>query len=648
MVSESLATRTTDFLIQYPPFSYVERKDLQALAAQMNLKYFRENDFVFEEGEKASELLYILQKGQIEILKEMEDDTRIIDVCDSGDAFGVRSLLSGESFISSARVSQESLVYLLPAAAFTDLMSKYPRVSMYFASGLAAGMSIIREKGKKLSKARFELGKQANRKGLLREEDIVVFKHKDEVVFCKIEQTIKDAADIMTQYKIGSLVVANDQLHPVGIVTNVDFARKIGTGKVGIGEPITKIMSRPVMTIPYGETTAEVILTMMKHNIRHLVVTEDGTPNSQFIGIISEHDILQAQGNNPAVLAKRMMRARTVEQLAAIRDRAEELIHSYLQQEISISFITSVMTEINDVLIRKAVEMSLARLEEEGWQQPREKFCFMSLGSEGRGEQLLRTDQDNAIIYQEPAATKAEQVKAYFHKLGLYTTDILEACGFAHCPGEIMASNEEWNASLPDWKRKFANWMQTADPESLLHVSIFFDYRGIYGDMSLVDDLTDFIHEEVGRAKGFLNFFAFNATQTPPPLSFFRNFVVERGGKHKDEFDIKSRAMLPIADAARVLLLSHKTRPSTHTMERLEALASLDTANAEVYKEAAMAYGLMIRYRALNGLEYRNSGRFIHPNKLNKIEKQTLKYAFRTIEELQGILRSSFGLAVFR
>lgn len=648
MISQSLATRTSDFLHQFPPYSYVPKVELLPYANRIRMKFYAENEFIFQEGEEARGYVHVLQKGRVEIFKDLGEEVRLIDVCDAGDTFGVRSMLSGEAFVSSAKVSEEALVYLIPADDFKLLMSNYPDVAMYFASGLAAGMSIVREQGKKMDRARIELGRTGHRSALFREEDVIVLKHKGEVAFIKNDNTVKEAAEIMAEMGIGSLVVANDELLPVGIVTNVDFTRKVGTGKFLIQDPITKVMSRPVLTIPKGETTAEVILKMMKHNVRHLVVTEDGTPNTRFVGIITEHDVLLSQGNNPAVLVKRIMHAKNVDKLRQIRDRAAELIRSYLEQEISTHFITQVMTEINDALIRRAVEFSLKKMDEEGEARPRERFCFMSLGSEGRGEQLLRTDQDNAIIYQDPAPKRAAQVAAYYLKLGTYITDIIEACGFAHCKGEIMASNPRWNASLSQWKDHFSDWMLTPDPDALMHSSIFFDYRGTYGDSELVDELTEHLHFLLEKARGFLNFFASNATQNPPPLSFFRNFIVERGGKNKDEFDIKARGMMPITDAARVLLLSYKVPGITHTIERLKKLAELEPTNAEVYEEAAMAYGLMIRYRALHGFRNNNSGRFIHPDSFNKIEKQTLKYTFRTIENLHSILKSRFSLNLFR
>ena len=234
-------------------------------------------------------------------MKEFEEETQLIDICDVGDSFGVRSALTEAQYIASARVASDAMVYQIPSEVFREFMADFPSVAMFFASGFAAGMTIVREQGKKLNEGRRKLQPNVQRAGLFREEDIIISKPQREVLFCMVHHTVKEAAQIMADYRVGSLVVANEELHPVGIVTNVDLTRKIGTGKHTIHEPVTHIMSRPVISIPQGETIAHVILKMMKHNIRHLVVTEDGTIHSKFIGSISEQDALLAQGNNPAV-----------------------------------------------------------------------------------------------------------------------------------------------------------------------------------------------------------------------------------------------------------------------------------------------------------------------------------------------------------
>jgi len=646
-LSKSLATRTAQFLRNYPPFSYLNQRELETLSSHLQMKYYAENDFLFQQGDAPAEGCYVVHKGQVEIHKKEGEDTLLVDMCEPGDTFGVRSVLSGNPFSGSARAATDVLVYFFPKKEFLQLNSDHAEVALHYASGFAAGMPVVREGVKDFTHAHRSLSTHSKHAAHFREEDVIVLKAHDKVVFCSPKNSVQEAAEIMAEYRVGSVVVANEKLLPIGIITNMDMARKVGTGKVSINDPVNALMSSPVKTIPQGLTVARVILKMMKNGIRHLVVTEDGTPESRFIGIVSEHDVLLAQGNNPAVLVKRMQKAGTPAELADIRQRAEELIFNYLEQEVSIAFITETMTELNDVLIRRAIEMSIKQLEEEGFQKPALAFAWMNLGSEGRGEQLLRTDQDNALIYEDPSPEHSEQASSYFLRLGKAVTDILKTCGFAHCPGEIMASNPKWNMPLSGWKTQFSNWMRTPDPQSLMHGTIFFDYRTGYGDESLTEALTQHLYDEMKQEPSFINFFAHNALGNPPPLSFLRNFIVERSGDHKNEFDIKLRGMMPLCDVARVLTLHHQSSGLSNTVARYERLANLEPEHSQLFEEAALGYELMIRYRALNGFRHNNSGRYIHPDRLNKIERQTLKYAFRTIEALQSILKTRFSLNMF-
>jgi CBS domain-containing protein len=222
--------------------------------------------------------------------------------------------------------------------------------------------------------------------------------------------------------------------------------------------------------------------------------------------------------------------------------------------------------------------------------------------------------------------------------------DVLVACGFEKCPADMMASNPKWCQPLHTWKQYFYNWIHEPTEEALMHTSIFYDYRPVYGDFSLSRQLTDYIYENIQQERIFLPFLAKHALQSPPPLSFFRNFIVERGGEHKDQFDIKLRAMTPLVDAARVLTLDNRVAEENNTFKRFAKLAELEPQNAELYREAAMAYEIMMRFRALNGLRNKNSGRYLNPNQLNKLERQTLRSTFKPISDIQELLQVRFQL----
>lgn len=325
------------------------------------------------------------------------------------------------------------------------------------------------------------------------QEDILIVNPIENVVTCSKETLIREAAQMMKARRVGSIIITNNENIPIGIVTDTDFARKVVADNISKTLPNSKIMSSPVYTIESNATISQYIIKMIKLKVKHLVVTEDGTAETPLVGIASEHDVLLMHGNDPAILVKRLLKSRNVKELAKIRNRADKLIVNYLRQEVSIEFITDIMTEINDALIHQAINFGVKRLEEEGVEKPDLKFCWLSLGSEGRGEQLLRTDQDNAIVYENSTEEEAPIAEAYFLKLGEYVVDTLVKCGFSLCNGEIMARNPKWTQPMSVWKSYFYKWITVSEPMALMHSSIFFDLRSGYGDSELAEELNRYI-----------------------------------------------------------------------------------------------------------------------------------------------------------
>src|SRR5690606_8706725 len=304
----------------------------------------------------------------------------------------------------------------------------------------------------------------------------------------------------------------------------------------------------------------------------------------------------------------------------------------------------NVITEINDVILQRAVMIAKKKHDQDFEAVNQVKFCFLSLGSEGRGEQLLRTDMDNAIVYEDVAEDKMPRTQQYLLTIANEVISIMMACGFQPCPADIMANNSAWCQPLSVWKRYFDHWISSPDQDSLLKACTFFDFRAVYGEDKLTKEMSLNIFQLVEKKKIFLNFLAKNALLNPPPLGFFRNFVVEKSGAHQDKFDIKLRAMMPLVDAARLLILSHNVLGINSTLKRFEKLAELEPENKEVFREAGKAYEIFMRIRVMEGLKAKDSGRFIQPDTLGKLQRQLLKNAFIPIDELQKIIRIRFQL----
>jgi len=648
MASNTIIDRVKTELQQYPPFNQLSKKMLTDLAVQVVVKYFEEGEIIFYKGDEPKPFAFVVIKGSVNIYDSLDGEDVLIDVCDEGDIFGVRMLFAHDNYYSIAKVAEESLIYAIPVEHFKQLIEHEPKIALFFAAEFAAGMP---ERENSLAHAMALRKEFADSpcQPVLVENDTLQIRAIKNVVTCSPDISIQQAAKIMSERNVGSIIIITEQRFPIGIITDTDLRKKVVAVEENIkGHPVSEIMSSPVFTISSEQTVADMIILMMKSNLRHFCVTEDGSAKSPIIGIISEHDIVTAEGNNPAVLIKEVMQCKALEDLPPEREKAETLLASYLQQEVAIHFISNVVTEINDAIIFKAITFAQHVLKAEGIHAPNLKFCWLSLGSEGRKEQLLRTDQDNAILYETPPPTQTDAAKTYFLALGEKVTQTLIACGFKKCPADIMANNPKWCQPLSGWQEYFQHWILSPEPMALMHSTIFFDFRPVYGETQLADDLKSFILEKVVAGRGFIQFLAKNALQNPPPLSFFRNFIVESSGKHANEFDIKSRSMMPLCDAARVLCYDLQIQESLSTYERFEKIAEKEPALKELAMESAMAYEILMRMRAANGLKNENSGRYINPDNLNKLERQTLRNIFKTIERLQSTLNLRYQLDYIR
>lgn len=643
-MENTIPVRIYDFLKGHPPFQLFDKNTLLSLSGQAIVQYRPKGEVIFQQGTMPGGLIYVLKEGAVHLFHEENGAQELVDQCDEGELFGLRPLLAADAYALTAIAAEETLLYAIPVEPFREAAEQSPGVLMYIASNFASGWQ---RRTTPESKGKIFIDTASTGADALQLIEIQPIDQSRPPVVCTPEQPIQEAAGIMTEKEVGSIIIVNEQRHPIGIVTDKDLRKKAATGRVPIGAPVSEIMSQPVITAHPSITVADVQMRMVQHKIHHLCLTEDGSNGSPIVGVITEHDLLVVQGNNPAVFLREIKRAKTTSELMHIRERAEQLLEKYIRQEVAIAYIATIITEINDALIQRVIRLAEQRIEDENRQPPQARFCWLTLGSEGREEQLLRTDQDNALVFEDVPEQEYETAKSYYLQLSRHVTTMLHECGFEYCPAEMMASNPKWCMSLREWKEQFSRWMLEPDPQSVMLCTVFFDYRPVYGHSELSEALTAHIFSIIEQEKIFLSFLAKNALENPPPLTFFRDFMVERSGEHQHEFDIKARAMMPLTDAARVLTLYHKIPTVNNTFRRFETLAQREPANRELYEQAADAYEILMRYRTLQGLKQRNSGRFFNPSELSKMERILLRNSFRPIQDLQSLLKTRFQLGFF-
>lgn len=636
-MKNTIAERIADFLKGFPPFDLLKKPDLKNISEQVKVLYCEKGKVVFSQGDYRHDQFYIVKDGAVGLFKKDEETENLIDICDEGDIFGLRPLITKENYFMSARAHEESIVYGISIDIFTPIAEDNRKVSNYliasFASNTRNPIALERD-GNLFAEYRVDRGKDLF--------ELQTAKYTKKPISCSPDTPLKEMAIIMSEKNIGSMVVVENEL-PVGIITDTDIRRKIATGEFAINTAVSHIMAKPVITQPPGITVAQAQMIMVRHNIGHVCITKDGTVNSPLTGILTEHDILLTKANNPSVLIKEIQRIKKVKKLRELRAKIGVLLKAYIEQNIPLSHVMKIITELNEVTMARAVQLALKKMPS----PPPVNFAWLALGSQGRKEQLLPTDQDNALVFANVPKEKYEETKAYFMELAQKVTKYLHTIGFEYCTADMMASNPKWCASLSEWQAQFTNWIQQPTDESILLSSIFFDFSPIYGDVSLVDSLSDAIFEALEQGDLFFAFMGRDTFKNPSPVGFFRQLLVEQDGEHKDSFDIKARAMMPLIDAARILTLYNRSKHLNNTALRFENLANLEPQNSELYLSCSYAFKALLKFRTKQGILYNDSGRYITLQSLSKEEKLKLKRCFKPIKDIQELLKVRFQLANF-
>lgn len=638
-MNNSIAQRIADFLKHYEPFTYLSIDDIYTIATEVKVQYLEKNELLFQINDKTHEDFYIVNTGEIGLNITSDTDDVLVDKCDAGDIIGLRPFFAKDNYLMTAKAREESILYAIPIEVFKPYVSKNQDVLNFLLESFASNTRNPHSKENK--------GKLISENVIYNEQTTEIqyyqpIKYTKNPITAKATHIIRDIAQKMVENKIGSIIIERNKL-PIGIITDKDLRSKIATGLFPIDVEAKQIMSSPVITVAENLSVAEAQIIMLKYNVGHLCVTIDGTIHSEIKGIISEHDIVVAQANNPGVLLKQCKRATKSSDLKMIREKLTDLIQQSLDKNIPINHLCSITGEINTAISKRAIELAIEKI----GTPPPALFSWLSMGSQGRKEQLLLTDQDNFIVFEDVSEKEYDKVKSYFLQLAERVTKILNKVGYGYCPANMMASNPLWCKSLTDWKKQFNLWINAPGDNGILMCSIFFDYDLVYGEESFIDKITQNIFENTHKNELFFAYLGADAIKSPPPLGFFKQFIVESDGENKDSFDIKTRALLPLIDAGRLLTLNKEIRNINNTYLRYKKLAELEPQNEELYEACADAFLTLLTFRTEVGLLNENSGRYLNLKELSKLDKVKLKNSFSPIQGVQDLIKTRFQLTYF-
>jgi CBS domain-containing protein len=634
----TIAENIADFLKIYPPFDNLTFQELSEIAANIHVLNIQKQAVLFQINDVLHDSFYVVASGTINLTTIADAEETIINKCHEGDVFGLRPFFAKNNYMMTAKAREESIIYAIPIAVFRPFVANNSNVLNFLLESFAVNSRHTKDTvstGKNISDSSFYVDQQSEM------QYIQSLTYNNSPLKTDQKSIVKDVAMLMTDAMVDNVVVT-EKKYPIGIVTQADLSSKIATGRYPITETIDRIMSSPVVTVIENVSLAEAQLLMLKHNVSHLCVTKDGTSKSALKGIISEHDLIVAQASNPGVLIKEIKRSQLPKDLKQIRDRLVDLIQNSIQKNVPLSHITNIVGEINLAIIKRAVELSILDLG-----SPPARFAWLSTGSQGRKEQLLLTDQDSILIFEDVTPERYRDVKDYFLRMAKRTTSILEKVGYNYCPNGHMASNMLWCKSLTEWTKQYNSWMNTPGENSTDLSSIFFDYEIVFGDPKIEEAIESVIFQNATNNTLFFDFLGNDALRKNSPLSFLKKLILEEEGPHKGKFDIKTRALMPLIDSARLLILSSNIKGIKNTYLRFKQLAITDSKNSEIYLSCAEAFLILSKFRTIEGLKNDDSGEYINIKELSRIDREKLKNALLPMKDLEELIKSKFQLTQF-
>ncbi len=623
-LANSLHRATLDALRRQAPFSTMDEDELLWLVQRLAVAYYAAGEALLLPADVAPATLFIVKQGTVD---GVTADGHSVFQLTVGEMFPLGALLAGRGVANRYVAETDTFCYLLPAADFHTLLTK----SAEFQDFCTRRIASLLVESQRAVQAEYALALD-DEKRFARPLASLVRRAPFSVA---PETPLADALAEMERARIGSVVVADNAGKPVGILTLKDVLARVTLAGVTLDTPISRVMTPDPATLPDDAPVADALVLMARQGIHHLPLVKDGT----LAGVISEKDLFALRRLSVEGVTSAIARCDDPARLPTLAHDIGDLAHSLLAQGMDAENLTAIISSLNDRLTERIIALesepdpALAGL----------RWCWMALGSEGRMEQTLATDQDNALIFDVADADAHAALLAFAQRVNAR----LDACGFPLCKGGIMAGNPQWCLSAADWQRQFAQWIDHGSPEALLHASIFFDFRPLAGDAGLALDLRAWLIRAAQKNPRFLHQMAGNALRNRPPLGVVRDFVLSEDDAHPHTLDLKLNGATPFVDAARIFALAAGS-PQTNTAKRLREAAHALKIPADELADWNRAFHFLQLLRLRHQHAQQRAGRtpdnHLDPDSLNPLDRRILKEALRQARKVQARLALDYHL----
>ena len=602
------------FISNIHPFNNLNTFELDDLVEELDIVYFKANSIV-QAQDSNPEFLYFVLKG---LIQEINDD-EVLSVYSKGEIFDSVSLIKNYSKNSFVAI-EESICYVLKKDIFMQILSSNQQLENYFFQSISDKLNnnILNEKNKDMA-------------------NIMVAKVKDakvhKAVIVDTNKTIFEAAKIIKQEKIPTLLL-KDENGEMYIVTDSDFRQKVILNRMDYDDLVVKIASKGLIYINEDDFLFNAQLQMAKHGLKRVVVKND---YDEIVGILDQISLSSFFATNTFAVSNQIINAETLDELKEASHSFIKIIKSLNAKGVKIEFISKLINQLNKKLLDKLYKI-LAPKELIG------KSCLVVMGSEGRAEQILRTDQDNALIISDDCSISEEKLREFTH---LFTETLVDF-GFPRCEGNIMVSNPYWCRKQSDFKELIYEWVNSPSGDNFMNIAIFYDALCVSGDIEIIKELKNYLFKISSNSQSFYTNFARVINSFDVPLGFFDGFVFNsKDEKHKDEIDIKRGGIFIIVQGIRSLSIQNRVL-NTNTIKRINSLKELKVLDDESAKELIMAFNILNSLKLKASLEKLDKkekiDNFVNPNRLTIMEKDLLKESFKIVNKLKKRLENHFKL----
>lgn len=610
------------FLGEHAPFDRLPLSERKQLAAACEIEYLRRGAALLKAGERCDRLWLVRSGG----LVEEDDSGNLIAHYGEGAVVGAELLFTERASASSLSALQDTLLYTLPAERFRQLLRDEPALEPLLLGPASQRLRAVSMAPPRPAPGGASLNKRV-RSLLVRP-----------LVSVGADVSIEEAARRMTHERVSSVIVTGRG--GLGIVTDRDLRSRVLASGANPRDPIHTIMSSPVAGVDVGSSLLEALMEMTRREVHHLAVLEDGAA----VGVVTLSDLVQSHVANPVFVLNEVARQDDLEGVIRVSRRRADVLLQMVAADARASDTHRILTQVGDAITRRLIEITSSQLAAEGWELP-SGYCWVSFGSQAREEHALASDQDNGLILSDSVASSNPALRLLAERV----CSALDACGYPRCPGGIMALTDQWRQPASVWRDQFSRWIREPTKDAVMRGSIFFDMRPLHGESALATELADHVASEIAARPLFLAHLARDAVSRRPPLGFFGQLVVERGGEHKKTLDLKHQGLIPIVDLARLYGLESGCE-TAHTLVRLQHAAKHRVLSESGCSELMDAFecigGVRLRLHARWLTQGKPADNYLDPTELSSAERGHLRDAFSVINTMQHALEYSRQLGL--